>query len=76
MKADPTLLQMKYARIVSKFAKKEGIPAAHALALFYHSRLYQLLRDGIADLHCMSDEYIVEDLSRECEMAKRTKESL
>lgn len=65
MNADPTLLQMKFARIVSKFAAKEKIPAGEALRFFYHSRLYPLLRDGVADLHCMSDEYIVEDLERE-----------
>lgn len=65
MNADPTLLQMKFARIVSKFAEKERIPAAEALRFFYRSRLYPLLRDGVADLHCMGDEYIVEDLERE-----------
>lgn len=65
MNADPTLLQMKFARIVTKFAEKERIPAEEALRFFYHSRLYPLLRDGIADLHCMSDEYLVEDLVRE-----------
>ena len=65
LNADPTLLQMKFARIVTKFAEKEKIPAEEALRFFYHSRLYPLLRDGVADLHCMSDEYIVEDLARE-----------
>lgn len=65
MNADPTLLQMKFARIVSKFAAHEQIPAEEALRFFYHSRLYPLLRDGVADLHCMSDEYLVEDLARE-----------
>ena len=65
MNADPTLLQMKFARIVTKLAEKEQIPADESLRFFYHSKLYPLLRDGVADLHCMSDEYIVEDLSRE-----------
>lgn len=65
MTADPVLLQMKFARIVTKFAERERIPAEEALGFFYHSRFYPLLRDGVADLHCMSDEYIVEDLSRE-----------
>ena len=51
MNADPTLLQMKFARIVTKFAEKEGIPAEKALRFFYHSKLYPLLRDGVADLH-------------------------
>lgn len=65
MNADPVLLQMKFARIVTQLAAREKIPAEDALRFFYHSKLYPLLRDGVADLHCMSDEYIVEDLARE-----------
>lgn len=63
--AAPTLSQMKFARIVTKFAAKEKIPAEEAQRFFYYSRLSPLLRDGVADLHCMSDEYIVDDLARE-----------
>lgn len=32
---------------------------------FYHSKEYELIRDGISDLHCMSDGYLVEDLMEE-----------
>ena len=38
---------------------------AKALGIFYHSTLYQLMRDGVSDMHCMSDEYLTEDLCRE-----------
>ena len=65
MNADPTLLQMKYARIVEKLATAAKIPVREALDFFYRSQFYPLLRDGVADLHCMSDEYLVEDLLRE-----------
>ena len=65
MNADPVLLQMKFARIVTKFAERERIPAEDALRFFYRSRLYPLLRDGVADLHCMADEYIVQNLAEE-----------
>ena len=26
---------------------------------------YQLMREGVADMHCMSDGYLAEDLERE-----------
>ena len=63
MNANPILLQMKYARVVNLFAKESGMSLDEALAFFYHSNLYQLVREGISDMHCMSDLYLVEDLS-------------
>jgi hypothetical protein len=65
MNANPILLQMKYARVVSLFAKKERISLDSALGLFYHSGLYQLVKNGVSDMHCMSDEYLVEELQEE-----------
>jgi hypothetical protein len=65
MNANPILLQMKYARVVSLFAKKENISLDYALELFYHSKLYQLVKNGVSDIHCMSEEYLVEELQEE-----------
>ena len=65
MKANRTLLQMKYARIISEFAKKSGLSTKESMDFFYHSKEYELIRDGISDLHCMSDGYLVEDLMEE-----------
>ncbi len=62
MNADPLILQMKYADIVKAFAKKANSSFDEALDFFYHSEEYQFLKDGISDLHCMSPEYIAEDL--------------
>ena len=28
-------------------------------------RVYQLIRDGVSDMHCMSDAYLVDELERE-----------
>ncbi len=33
--------------------------------ILYKSNEYQLLRQGISDIHCMSDDYIAEDLQME-----------
>ena len=32
---------------------------------FYHSEVYPLLRDGVSDMHCMSDLYLAEELKEE-----------
>lgn len=62
MNANPILLQMKYARIVEKFADKRGVSLDKALDIFYKSDLYLMISRGIADMHCRSDEYLVEEL--------------
>ena len=67
MNANPILLQMKYARVVSLFAEQRDLSLETALDFFYHSQLYQLVKDGISDMHCMSDAYLAEDLQIEYE---------
>lgn len=65
MKANKTLLQMKYARVVECFAKLVNISLDDALGFFYYSETYQLMKNGVSDMHCMSDEYLAEDLRDE-----------
>lgn len=67
MNANPILLQKKYARIVTLFAKSKELPYDTALEFFYLSKLYELLREGIADLHCRSDLYLADELILEYE---------
>lgn len=67
MMANPILLQRKYARVIECFAKKQGISLDEALDLFYRSEVYQLMRDGVSDMHCMSDLYLAEELRLEYE---------
>lgn len=65
MRANPILLQKKYSRVIEYFAKQQGISLDAALHFFYHSEVYQLIRDGISDMHCMSDVYLAEELEQE-----------
>lgn len=65
MTANPILLQKKYSRVIECFATKRGISLDDALDFFYHSEVYQLIRDGVSDMHCMSDAYLTEELERE-----------
>ena len=65
MKANPILLQKKYARVIECFAGRQGLSLDAALDFFYHSEVYQLMRDGVSDMHCMSDLYLAEELEQE-----------
>ena len=62
MTADATLLQMKYARIISLIARKADINEEKAMELFYNSRTYMLMSKGISDFHCLSDAYLAEEI--------------
>lgn len=65
MEANRILLEMKYARIVELFAKEANLSLDVALDFFYKSKLYVLVSNGISDMHCMSDQYLVESLMLE-----------
>ncbi len=65
MTANSILLQKKYSRVIECFAKRQGISLDEALDLFYHSQTYQLMREGVSDMHCMSDLYLAEELEQE-----------
>ncbi|MBR5436718.1 MAG: DUF3791 domain-containing protein [Muribaculaceae bacterium] len=65
MEANKTILQMKYARIVAIFAQESGMSLEDALSFFYDSDTYKLISEGVADMHCRSDEYLAEELLME-----------
>ena len=41
-----------------------------ALDVFYRSELYTLMSEGVSDMHCMSDEYLVRELEEEIKNTK------
>ena len=65
MTANPILLQKKYTRIIELFAEREQMSLGNALDFFYRSAVYRLISEGVSDLHCMSDEYLTEELISE-----------
>ncbi len=70
MEANNVLLQKKYARIVALFAEQMQLTLNDALEFFYRSETYQELCNGIADLHCRSDQYIADELKLEFQSAE------
>jgi hypothetical protein len=65
MTANKNLLRMKFARVIEGYAERKGCSLDEALDCFYRSNVYVEMRDGISDMHCMSDGYLVEELSEE-----------
>ena len=59
------MLQKKYARVVELFAKENNISIKQALDVFYNSWVYTLMSEGVSNMHCMSDEYLVQELKEE-----------
>ena len=51
--------------MIECFAKQQSISLDAALDFFYHSEVYQLIRDGVSDMHCMSDAYLAVELEQE-----------
>ena len=62
MTANRNLLRMKFARIIEAYAARTGCSLDEALDRFYKSQTYELMRDDVSDMHCMSDEYLVDEL--------------
>jgi len=65
MKADKAILQLTYSSVIETFAEHGNIPLRKALDLFYKSRIYIEMRDGISDMHCRSEKYLAEELVKE-----------
>lgn len=47
MNANPTLLRMKYGRIVERFAELANLPLEDALTFFYESKTYELIKKNV-----------------------------
>ena len=62
MMAHPVLLQKKYARVIELLANTLHIETSQALDIFYHSMVYQLMREGVSDMNCRSEGYLLDEL--------------
>lgn len=56
------VLQIKYARIIKAFAEKAHLTYEQAMDIFYNSDIFRLINEGVADLHCRSDLYLINEL--------------
>ncbi len=65
MEANKVLLQKKYARIIERLAVTANISEEKAMQMFYESNTYQLISEGVGELHCFGDLYLVDEIMLE-----------
>ena len=66
MKADKTILQLKYYSVIETLSALNDISLRQALDMFYKSRVYIEMREGVSDMHCRSDRYLAEEIISDC----------
>ena len=65
MTANKNLLRRKFAKVIEAYALSSGCSLDEALDRFYRSQTYELMRDGVSNMHCMSETYLAEELMEE-----------
>lgn len=53
---------------LSLLCETESYYLGENFRFFYHSELYKLMSEGVSDMHCRSDQYLVEELEEEIQM--------
>ena len=66
---------MGNARLAKRFAAHLHISYEDALDFFYNSDTYSLISEGIGDMHCLSDEYLADELLIEWQAKENTCQS-
>ena len=56
---------MKYARLIEGISLQQHISREEAMDRFFHSDTFQMIQSGIADLHCRSDRYLIDEFCLE-----------
>lgn len=68
MEASRIILDMKYARIIEILAEHLNITLEEAMDLFYNSPVFELIDNGVADMHCRSDQYLADEIIKEAQL--------
>ena len=61
----PFCCRKKHARVVERYAEEQNLSLDAALQFLYRSEVYHLMRQGVSDMHCMSDAYLAQELCLE-----------
>lgn len=62
MLANKTLLQSLYKDIILEFSEKTGMNLEESMDYFYKSETYDLISEGIGNLHCKGVKYLTDEL--------------
>lgn len=65
MEANKVLLQKMYTKIIIEFSKQTGKSIDDSMDYFYKSTTYDLVREGVSDMHCRGYKYLADELMLE-----------
>lgn len=65
MEANKILLQSLYKDIIIEFSKETGKGLDESTKCFYTSETYDLISEGVSDLHCRGAKYLAQELMLE-----------
>lgn len=65
MEANKILLQSLYKNIILEFSKETGKGLEESMDYFYNSETYELISEGVSDLHCRGVKYLAQELMLE-----------
>ncbi|WP_461205406.1 hypothetical protein [Clostridium sp. DL1XJH146] len=65
MLANRILMQSLYKNIILEFSRKTGKDLEESMDYFYKSQTYELISEGVADLHCKGIIYLTDELMLE-----------
>lgn len=65
MLVNKILLQSLYKNIILEFSKRTNKDLEESMNYFYKSQLYQLVSEGVGDLHCKGVKYLTDELMLE-----------
>jgi glucan phosphorylase len=65
MTANRVLIGHKINHVISEYAELAKVSLREAFDIFYKSRVYHEITNGISDMHCRSDGYLAEELEKE-----------
>ena len=70
MEANKVLLQKMYTKIIIEFSEQTGNSIEESMDYFYKSTTYDLVKDGVSDMHCRGYKYLADELMLEYGLKK------
>ena len=70
MEANKVLLQKMYTKIIIEFSNQTGKSIEESMDYFYKSTTYDLVKDGVSDMHCRGYKYLADELMLEYGLKK------
>ena len=65
MEANKILLQKMYTKIIMEFSNQTGKSLEESMDYFYKSDTYNLIKNGVSDMHCRGYRYLADELMLE-----------